>query len=326
MKTRTLFKLALGALAVCAGLSAQAQTRIRFAHAGPETASQHLAALEFARLVKERSKGQLEVQVYPGSQLGNDSTVLGAVRGGTIDMMMAGSGNFSGLVSRYEVLDIPFLFRSPAHAYGTVDGDVGQGLAKELEAHGLKQLAFWEVGFRSITTKNRPVRTPDDVRGLKIRTMPNPIHIQAWKLLGSNPLPMPLGELYQALESGAVDAQEHPVDITHAAKFYEVQKHLTMTRHAFTAMPVVFSKQKFDALKPELQKVLLDSAGDARLFQRAANQRNEAAIIADLRKHGMTVQETYDAAPFKAIVGDAVRKSYVAKNGPELLAAVDAVK
>ena len=326
MKTRSFLKLAVAAAAICAGLGAQAQTRIRFAHAGPETASQHLAALEFARLVKERSKGQLEVQVYPSSQLGNDSTVLGAVRGGTIDMMMAGSGNFSGLVSRYEVLDIPFLFRNPAHAYSTVDGDVGQGLAKELETHGLKQLAFWEVGFRSITTKNRPVRTPDDVKGLKIRTMPNPIHIQAWKLLGSNPLPMPLGELYGALESGAVDAQEHPVDITYAAKFYEVQKYLTMTRHAFTAMPVVFSKQKFDALKPELQKVLMDSAADARLFQRTNNQRNEGAIIADLRKQGMTVIENYDPAPFKAVVGDAVRKSYVTKNGPELLAAVDAVK
>ncbi|HSV58285.1 MAG TPA: TRAP transporter substrate-binding protein [Variovorax sp.] len=327
MKRLSFLKLALATAAmVCATLPAQAQTRIRFAHAGPETASQHLAALEFARLVKERSKGQLEVQVYPSSQLGNDSTVLGAVRGGTIDMMMAGSGNFSGLASRFEVLDIPFLFRNPAHAYATVDGGVGQGLMKELESHGLKQLAFWEVGFRSITTKNRAVRGPDDVKGLKIRTMGNPVHIQAWKLLGSNPLPMPLGELYQALESGAVDAQEHPVDITYAAKFYEVQKHLTLTKHAFTAMPVVFSKQKFDALKPELQKVLVDSAGDAKLFQRTSNQKNEAGIVAELRKQGMTVIETYDPAPFKAIVGDAVRKSYVAKNGPELLAAVDAVK
>jgi len=326
MKSISLLKLAVSAALVCATFAAQAQTRIRFAHAGPETASQHVAALEFARMVKERSKGQLEVQVYPSSQLGNDSTVLGAVRGGTIDMMMAGSGNFSGLVSKFEVLDIPFLFRDPAHAYSTVDGDVGQRLMKELDAHGLKQLAFWEVGFRSITTKNRAVRTPEDVKGLKIRTMGNPVHIQAWKLLGSNPLPMPLGELYQALESGAVDAQEHPVDITHAAKFYEVQKHLTMTRHAFTAMPVVFSKQKFDALKPEMQKVLLDSAADAKLFQRTNNQKNEAGIIADLRKRGMTVVESYDPAPFKALVGETVRKAYVTKNGPELLAAVDAVK
>ncbi|HSV53411.1 MAG TPA: TRAP transporter substrate-binding protein [Burkholderiaceae bacterium] len=327
MKRLSFLKLTLTAALLSASLGAQAQaTKVRFAHAGPETASQHLAALEFARLVKERSKGQLEVQVYPSSQLGNDSTVLGAVRGGTIDMMMAGSGNFSGLASRYEVLDIPFLFREPAHAYATVDGEVGQGLMKELEAHGLKQLAFWEVGFRSITTRNRAVRTPEDVKGLKIRTMPNPVHIQAWKMLGSNPLPMPLGELYQALESGAVDAQEHPVDITYAAKFYEVQKHLTLTRHAFTAMPVVFSKQKFDALKPELQKALLDSASDAKLFQRSSNQKNEAGIIADLRKRGMSVIESYDPAPFKAIVGDAVRKAYVSKNGPDLLAAVDAVK
>jgi tripartite ATP-independent transporter DctP family solute receptor len=327
MKTRSFLKLALSVAVLASTLSVNAQTaKIRFAHAGPETASQHLAALEFAKLVKDRSKGQLEVQVYPSSQLGNDSTVLGAVRGGTIDMMMAGSGNFSGMASHFEVLDIPFLFRNPAHAYATVDGLVGQGLMKELEANGLKQLAFWEVGFRSITTKNRPVKTPADVKGLKIRTMPNPIHLQAWKLLGTNPVPMPLGELYQALESGAVDAQEHPVDITYAAKFYEVQKHLTMTRHAFTAMPVVFSKTKFDALNPELQKVLLSSAADAKVFQRTMNQKNEAGIIADLRKNGMNVIETFDPAPFKAVVGEEVRKTYTAKNGPELLVAVEAVK
>jgi TRAP-type transport system periplasmic protein len=105
-----------------------------------------------------------------------------------------------------------------------------------------------------------------------------------------------------------------------------VQKHLTLTRHAFTAMPVVYSKRKFDALSPELQKVLLDSASDARLLQRNTNQKNEAGIVADLRKQGMTVIESYDPAPFKAIVGDAVRNAYVTKNGPELLAAVDAVK
>ncbi|GAB2460108.1 TRAP transporter substrate-binding protein [Comamonas humi] len=327
MKRQAFIRLALSALALCAaGAQAQPAAKLRFAHAGPETASQHLAALEFARLVKERSQGTLEVAVYPGSQLGNDSTVLGAVRGGTIDIMMAGSGNFSGLSSKLDVLDIPFLFRDPAHAYATVDGDVGQRLAKELEPHNLQQLAFWEVGFRSITTKNRAVSKPADVKGLKIRTTPNPTHIQAWKLLGSNPIPMPLGELYQALESGAVDAQEHPVDITYAAKFYEVQKHLTLSRHAFTAMPVVMNKKKFDGLKPAQQQALLSAAQDAKLFQRQTNQKNEAGIIADLRKHGMTVVESFDPAPFRAIVGEPLRQSFVAKNGPELLNAVDAIK
>jgi tripartite ATP-independent transporter DctP family solute receptor len=327
MQHRTFIKLALSTALLAGGLQAQAQaTKIRFAHAGPEATSQHQAALEFAKLVKERSGGKLEVQVFPGSQLGNDSTVIGAVRGGTIDMMMAGSGNFAGLNSKLDILDIPFLFRDQAHAYKTVDGDIGQSLMKGLEANGLKPLAFWEVGFRSITTKNRAVRVPADVKGLKIRTTPNPTHVQAWKLLGTNPVPMPLGELYQALESGAVDAQEHPVDITHAAKFYEVQKHLTMTRHAFTAMPVVFNKQKFDALTPELQNVLVSAATDGRMFQRTLNQKNEANIIADLRKNGMTVIEAFDPAPFKALVNDDLRKSFTTKNGPELLVAVDAIK
>ena len=330
MKRQTFVRFALSALALCAAAGAQAQTpstaKIRFAHAGPETASQHLAALEFAKLVKERSKGTLEVTVYPGSQLGNDSTVIGAVRGGTIDIMMAGSGNFSGMAPRLDVLDIPFLFRDPAHAYATVDGDVGQRLAKELEPHNLQPLAYWEVGFRSITTKSRAVTKPDDVKGLKIRTTPNPTHIQAWKLLGSNPIPMPLGELFGALESGAVDAQEHPVDITYAAKFYEVQKHLTMSRHAFTAMPVVMNKKKFDGLKPEQQQALLSAAQDAKLFQRQTNQKNEAGIIAELRKHGMTVVESFNPAPFRAIVAEPLRQAFVAKNGPELLNAVDAVK
>lgn len=330
MQLRHFLKLPLLCAALAAGLAApltaQAQTRLRFAHAGPENSSQHAAALEFARLVKDRSQGKLEVQVFHSSQLGNDASVIGGVRGGSIDLMMAGSGNFSGLNSKYEVLDIPFLFNSPAHAYKTVDGAVGQELMKALEPSGLKTLALWEVGFRSITTRNRAVRVPADVKGLKIRTMGNPVHIAAWKMLGSNPVPMPLGELYSALESGAVDAQEHPVDITYAAKFYEVQKHLTLSKHAFTAMPVVMNKGKFEALPADQQKVLLDAASETRLFQRNLNAKNEASIVAELRKAGMSVIETFDPAPFKAVLGDELRKAYVAKNGPELLQAVDAIK
>lgn len=327
MKPGYFVHLMVSALALCAASGVQAQaTKLRFAHAGPETASQHLAALEFSKLVKERSKDTLEVAVYPGSQLGNDTTVIGAVRGGTIDIMMAGSGNFAGMAPKLDILDIPFLFRDPAQAYATVDGEVGQHLASTLEPNNLKQLAYWEVGFRSITTKNRAVNKPDDVKGLKIRTTPNPTHIQAWKLLGSNPIPMPLGELYGALESGAVDAQEHPVDITYAAKFYEVQKHLTMSRHAFTAMPVVMNKKKFDALKPEQQQALLSAAQDAKLLQRQINQKNEAGILTDLRKHGMSVIENFDPTPFRAIVSEPLRQAFTAKHGPELLNAVDAIK
>lgn len=326
MKRAALTGIALTALLLSSSVTQAQTTRLRFSHAGPDTASQHLAALEFAKRVKERSQGTLTIQIYPGSQLGNDSTVLGAVRGGTIDIMMAGSGNFSGLNPKLEVLDIPFLFRDARHAYATVDGKVGAQLAAELQPHNLQQLAFWEVGFRSITTKNRAINTPADVKGLKIRTTPNNMHLQAWKLLGANPIPMPLGELYQALESNAVDAQEHPVDITYAAKFYEVQKHLTVSYHAFTAMPVVMNHKKFAALKPEQQQALMSAAEDAKLFQRELNRKNEAGLIAELRQHGMAVIETFDPAPFRAIVAEPLRNAFVARNGAELLDAVDAIQ
>jgi tripartite ATP-independent transporter DctP family solute receptor len=306
-----------------AGL-AHAQTKLRFSHAGPETASQHLAALEFAKMVKERSKGALEVQVYPSSQLGNDATVIGGVRGGTIDIMMAGSVNFAGLAPRIGALDLPFLFRSPEHAFKVLDGPVGAGLMKDLDSHSLKGLGWFQVGFRCITTKSRAVRTPDDVKGLKIRVPPNPSLIQAFKLMGANPVPLPLGELYQALESGAVDSQEHPISITYAAKFYEVQKHLTMSRHAYTAMPVVMNKAKFDGLAPDLQKVLVESAQQAGRFQRELDAKDETRIITELRAKGMQVIESYDQAPFRKLVGDETRKAFVEKNGSDLLAAIDA--
>ena len=324
MNRKTFFAACAAAFLIGGAGLAQAQTKLRFAHAGPDSASQHLAALEFARMVKERSKGALEVQVYPASQLGNDATVIGGVRGGTIDIMMAGAGTFTGLTPKIGALDLPFVFRGPEHVYKVLDGATGNQLLKDFEGSSLKGLAWFEVGFRCITTKNRPVRTPDDVKGLKIRTTPNPSHVQAFKLLGANPIPMPLGELYQALESGAVDAQEHPISITQAAKFYEVQKYLTMSRHAYTAMPVVMTKAKFDTLAPELQKVLVEAAVAAGKFQRDMNARDEIKIIADLRAKGMTVLETYDAAPFRKLVSDETRKAFVEKNGSELLAAIDA--
>lgn len=165
MKRQAFIRLALSALALCVAAGAQARTtKLRFAHAGPETASRHLAALEFVRLEKERNEGTLEVAVYPGSQLGNDSTVLGAVRGGTINIMMAGSGNFSGLSSKLDGLDIPFLFRDPAHAYATVDGEMGQRLAKELplRKHGMTVVeAFDPAPFRTIV--GEPLRQQDFV-------------------------------------------------------------------------------------------------------------------------------------------------------------------
>lgn len=324
MQRKTFLGALIAAALLATGTAATAQTKLRFAHAGPDGSSQQTAALEFAKMVKERSSGQLEIQVFPGSVLGNDAMAISGTRGGTIDITMAGSVNFAGMTPQMGALDLPFLFSGAEHAYKVLDGAVGQQLMQGLEPHNLKGLGWFEVGFRCITTKSRPVRAPEDVKGLKIRTTPNPSHLQAFKLLGANPVPMPLAELYQALEMGAVDAQEHPIAITWSAKFYEVQKHLTMSRHAYTAMPVVIGKAKFDALAPELQKVLVESAQAAGRFQRELNARDEAKTIAELRGRGMAVIESFDAEPFRKVVVEETRKSFVEKNGAALLAAIDA--
>lgn len=305
--------------------SANAETTLRFGYEAPRSDTQHTAAKKFNDLLKEKSKGEIKLSLFPDSTLGNAQTMIGAVRGGTIDIEMSGSPNFSGLEPKLNVIDIPFIFKNREHAYAVLDGEIGQGLLKDLEAQGLKGLAFWEVGFRSFTNSKHPVKSPEDIKGLKVRTNQNPMYIQAFTLLGANPVPMPLSELYTALETRAVDAQEHPVGIFWSAKLYEVQKHLSLTNHGYTPLIVVMNKAKFDSFSPELQQAILDSAKEAGNYQRQLNLENEKDIITKLQKAGIEVIEEVDNKPFKAIIEADVRKAFIEKNGSELVEKIDAL-
>ncbi|MDO9749793.1 TRAP transporter substrate-binding protein [Glaesserella parasuis] len=303
--------------------TANAETTLRFGYEAPRSDTQHTAAKKFNDLLKEKSKGEIKLSLFPDSTLGNAQTMIGAVRGGTIDIEMSGSPNFSGLEPKLNVIDIPFIFKNREHAYAVLDGEIGQGLLKDLEAQGLKGLAFWEVGFRSFTNSKHPVKSPEDIKGLKVRTNQNPMYIQAFSLLGANPVPMPLSELYTALETRAVDAQEHPIGIFWSAKLYEVQKHLSLTNHGYTPLIVVMNKAKFDSFSPELQQAILDAAKEAGNYQRQLNLENEKEIIAKLQKAGIQVIEEVDNKPFKAIIEADVRKAFIEKNGSELVEKID---
>lgn len=320
---KTLATLIAGAAVLA--VNANAETTLRFGYEAPRSDTQHIAAKKFNDLLKEKTKGELKLSLFPDSTLGNAQTMISAVRGGTIDLEMSGSPNFSGLEPKLNVIDIPFIFKDREHAYAVLDGEIGQGLLKDLEAQGLKGLAFWEVGFRSFTNSKHPVKTPDDIKGLKVRTNQNPMYIQAFSLLGANPVPMPLSELYTALETKAVDAQEHPVGIFWSAKLYEVQKHLSLTNHGYTPLIVVMNKAKFDALSPELQTAMLESAQEAGKYQRQLNLENEKGILEKLQKAGIQIIEKVDNQPFKAVIEADVRKAFIEKNGDELLKKVDAL-
>jgi tripartite ATP-independent transporter DctP family solute receptor len=296
--------------------------RLRMAHSGAEAETQHAAALEFARQVKARTNGQVEVQVYPASTLGNDNTAIAGVRGGTIDLCTSGTPYYTGMVGRMNVLDLPYIFTSAEHAYRVLDGSIGRGLLDELEGHGLKGLAYWEVGFRSLTNSRRSVRTPEDIKGLKVRTTPNPAHLKAFQIFGASPTPMPIAEVFSALENKAVDGQENPVGIVRGAKLYEVQKYMSMTRHAYTAMPVVMNKAKFAALPAAHQQALVDAALAAGGFQRELIRKNEAGDIAFLRANGVQVEENINPEPFRRLVAEPIKQMFAEKHGAQLVEAV----
>lgn len=311
------------ALALSLAHPAMAQAiKLSLAHSGAEAESQHAAALEFARQVKERTKGQVEVRVYPGSVLGNDSSAISGVRGGTIDLATSGTPYYSGIVGRMNVLDLPYMFTSAEHAYKVLDGPIGRGLLDELEAHGMKGLAYWEVGFRSLTNSRRPVHAPEDIKGLKVRTTPNPAHIKAFQILGANPTPMPIAEVFTALENKAVDGQENPVSIVRGAKLYEVQKYMSLTRHAYTAMPLIMNKARFDRLPADQQQALVDAARAAGTFQRELNRKSEASDIAFLKSQGMQIDESVDPGPFRKLVTEPVKQLFAEKYGAQLVDAV----
>ena len=311
--------------AVAVSGNALAQTyKLRLGHASSAESSQQVALVEFVKLVKDRSKGDIEITIYPASSLGTDQQMINLGRGGSIDIVVSGSSNFNGMVAATAALELPFLFRDSAHAYKVLDGKIGQGLLDELGKHNLKGLAYFENGWREMTNNKRPILTPEDAKGLKIRSTPNPYHLQAFSLLGMNPSPLAIAELYNALESKAFDAQEHPLPVFWSSKFWEVQKYLTLTAHAYSPTVAVMNKTKFDSLPAGHQKLLVDAARDAARFHREYNAKENTKIIAELKKTGLQVVEKPNMEPFRKIVSGPVAKAFAEKNGPDLLKAIEA--
>jgi len=318
--------LLAGLLASGLGSAQAAPTTFRFASEAPRSDSQFIAGQRFNELLKAKTNGALEVKVFPDSSLGNTQAAISGTRGGTIDLLVSGSVNFSGLLPVVAVFDIPFIFKDTEHAYRVLDGKVGQDMLDRLDSIGLKGLAFWDNGWRQISNSKGPVRTPADVKGLKIRTTGSPVHIEAFKLLGANPVPMPLAELYTALEMKTVDAQEHPLGVFWSAKLYEVQKHLTLSYHAYSALVVAMNKAKFDALPPAQQKALIEAAREAGKYQRRLNNEAFKTQVEDLKKAGIQIVEKIDPQPFvEATKG--VRQSFISKSGGEdIIKQIDAVR
>ncbi|MGN6390430.1 MAG: DctP family TRAP transporter solute-binding subunit, partial [Burkholderiaceae bacterium] len=199
-----------------------------------------------------------------------------------------------------KILDVPFLFRDYGHARRVLDGPIGQDLLKKFDSKGFKALAWGENGFRHMTNNTHPVRVPEDLKGLKMRTMENPVHVQAYKGFGIIPTPMAFSEVFTALQQGTVDGQENPLSVITSAKFDQVQKYLTLTGHVYSPCVFLMNKEAFDKLAPADQQAFLEAAKEGVKANRARVDADEKVAVADLRAKGMQVVENVDKAKFQA--------------------------
>lgn len=324
VKTLRLTSVLAMALALATG-GALAQTELKLAHAAPETDLQQTLSLFFKEQVEARTNGSVTVAIFPQGQLGNDAAMIDGTRAGIIDIAMSGLNNFTGLVPDAGALELPFIFPNRDVAYSVLDGEIGQGIAGQFTAHGLQVLGFPENGYRNMTNSRGPITTPADVSGLNMRVNNSKALNDMFALLGANPTQLPVAELYTALETGVVDAQDHPIGILLSFKFNEVQKYLSLTQHAYSALALVMNDAKLSSLTPEEQKVIREVAAEAIAMQRKAVQEKEAGMIEELKAAGMEVNSDVDAAAFQAAVKP-VWDGYVAANGDAIVSAIMAAQ
>ena len=321
-----LAKLALAAsIALGIAGTAAAQTTMRISISVAQNSHQGVGIDTFAREVEKRTAGRYKVQTFYSGALGGERESIEAVQLGTQELTFTSTGPIPNFVPEAKILDVPFLFRDKPHARAVLDGKIGQDMLAKFEAKGFKALAWGENGIRHMTNSKRDVKTPDDLKGLKMRTMENPVHIAAYKGLGIVPTPMAFPEVFTALQQGTVDGQENPLSVIMAAKFDQVQKHLSLTGHVYSPAIFLMNKGAFDKLSAADKQAFLDAAKEAAKANRARVDEDDAKGVAELRAKGMTVTENVDKARFVATLAP-VNAGFEKEFGKANIDAIRAVK
>ena len=285
---------AVAAAALLATGAAQAQFQDRTFRVSNGVSKDHPMGNGLAKMsacTLQKSGGKMKIQAYWDGALGNDLTATQQVRTGSLEMVLTSTAPLTSIVPALGVFDLPFLFNNEKEADAVLDGKVGEWFSAKLPAAGAVNLAWWENGFRHTTNSKHAITKLEDFQGVKMRVMQNNIFLDTFKTLGSNAVPMAFSEVYSALETKTVDGQENPFMNIENMKFYEVQKYLTLTKHAYSPTLVLFSKKIWDTLSPQEQGVLRECAVEGRAEQRKANRAAEEKSVANLRSKGMQVNE-----------------------------------
>jgi tripartite ATP-independent transporter DctP family solute receptor len=264
---------------------------IRFGHLNNADHPVSFGVKRFAELLAAKSGGKMKVQEFPASQLGNEMQQQSALQGGVQQMSAPATTSLAGIVKEFGLVDFPFSVNTFAQADALLDGPLGQALIAKLPEKGLVALGYWDLGFRNVTNSKRPITKPEDLEGLKIRVIPNPVFLDTFKAFKANPVPMPFAELYGALESKAVDGQENPYAVILSNKFYEVQKFVSATNHVYAANIVLVSKKFWDSLTPTEQKMMREAADEARGYQRQVSRAAAQKAVGELQAKGAQFNE-----------------------------------
>ncbi len=278
-------------LGLAAGADAAPKYRMKYAGVGSDTHPNSKAADELAAFLAEKSNGEMELTIFRNAQLGGDRQAAEGMQIGTIEMGVIGSSVLMSFEPRIGVFDFPFLFKTEEAAYKALDGEVGDTIRENLLKKGLRILAYGTNGYRHMTNSRNPVYTPEDLKGLKIRTMENPIFVETFKLMGASPTPMSFGELFTALQQKTVDAQENPILLIYTSKLYEVQKYISKTGHVYAVAPLVMSERYFSSLPKEYQDLMIEAGKFFERRQRELMHENEAAFEEAMKAAGIEVNE-----------------------------------
>lgn len=279
---------------------------------------------KFSELVAQKTGGKVKIDAFHSSQLGNEREMIEGLQMGTLDMALVSTAPLAGFSKEFLVFDLPFIFQSREQAYKVLDGEIGSEILGTLENQSIIGLNYWENGFRNVTNSKKPIIHPEDMKGMKIRTMENKIHMASFKTVGADPTPMAFGELFTALQQKTVDSQENPLPIIYTSNFFEVQKYLSMTGHFYAAAPLLISKAKWDALPKDVQQAIQEAAVEARDFERGLIKKADADLADTLKQKGMEISEVDKNEWLKAM--EPVYKQYEGEIGAETINKVRSVK
>lgn len=303
--------------------SQSASVTLKAGHGGQQGIATHAAMVRLAEIVRDRTAGQVRIDIYPDRQLGEEREMVEGLQLGTVDLTAVSTGPLVSFVPQVGLLDLPFLFRDSAHAYAVLDGEIGRDIMGRFGGRGMVGLGYWENGWRHMTSRNA-VASPADLRGIKLRTMQNPVHIAAFRNLGASPVPMVWGEVFTSLGQGVIDAQENPLSVVYLNSLWEVQKHVTLTRHLYGPHLVLFSKARWDKLPASAREIITAAMPEVTAWQRAEATRLDAEAVGQLRAKGMTVSEV-DIAPFQQ-AAQATYAQFKDRYDPALIQRIQAVR